>query len=448
MAAIPGAEPLSPMQLVYLTRELVDPDGRTNHCLLFWEVVGELDEAALTTAIGGVHERHEALRAAYRADPWPHAVVVDVPPPPLLVLDPAPSVAVAAQALRAELGEELFVADAEVWRAALAPVAGGRAVFGLVVHHIAFDGWSQAVLAADLGTAYLAAAAGSTPTWPSAAVGLAAARRAPTIGVGREEVQRRLDRTVAELTGVGELRWPGDVPPDAARRQVREVEVLLTPEQAVRVEAIAAAAGVTRFVVLLTAWYRALAAVTGSDDFAVGVPVAQRHAPGLEDAVGCHLTMACLRLRPGPVGGDNDELLRVARSAYRALAAQDVPLDAVLRSVRGNGTHRSPVFQTLFALQDNRLPVLPLAGVHTRLLRQRYLDLPLELHAEIWPTEQGGLTMVVSYLTTAVAPEVARRCAQAFAVELERLGRPRRGQGATARNVQSSSAGPGRRPGV
>jgi mycobactin peptide synthetase MbtE len=74
---------------------------------------------------------------------------------------------------------------------------------------------------------------------------------------------------------------------------------------------------------------------------------------------------------------------------------------------------RTPVFQTLFALQGNAEPRLELLRVRTEFLRQPYLDLPLELHAELWPQERGDVEMVVSFRLECVN--------EATAIELAKL---------------------------
>jgi hypothetical protein len=89
----------------------------------------------------------------------------------------------------------------------------------------------------------------------------------------------------------------------------------------------------------------------------------------------------------------------------------------------GSASRRPPSFQVLFALQDNRRPDLALDGVRTTFVRQPYLDLPLELHAEVWPAPGGGLTATVHHRADAVLTAVARDVAKHFAHRLQPAGR-------------------------
>ncbi|MFE1834068.1 amino acid adenylation domain-containing protein [Streptomyces sviceus] len=425
-----GATPLTPMQIVFLTRRLVTPTDLASHCLLTWTIRGELDRAALATAVDEVHARHEALRAAYIADPRPSAVLVDIPPPDLEELDEQPSVDAAVRTLRAELTGELDLASGEVWRTALVPVAGAEtAVFGCVVHHIAFDGWSESVLARDLGTAYTAAL-------PHAGGRAAGARTSPP-SLRQLHTQRALRHAlsdpaphrahlVAELTAVPELRWPPSPPGTTTADGAAPVVARIPASGLGAVDTLAAECGVSRFVVLLALWARSVAEATGQRDFAVGVPVAQRDAAGLEDVVGCHVTMLCLRLRGTALDGHAAAVRETGGIVARAFAAQDVPLAEVLTLVDPPRIGRPPLYQALFALQDSPAPDLELPGLRTAFLRQPYPDVPLELHTECWPDGTGGLRVQTTFRPAAVPPAVAREISEHFSDQLARLDRPDR----------------------
>ncbi|WP_422741429.1 amino acid adenylation domain-containing protein [Micromonospora sp. WMMD754] len=429
------AAPLTAVQVMQLTRELLNPADRTGHCLLSWVVEGDLDRPALARAIEAVHLRHESLRAAYLLDPEPAAYPDDVPAPALTVLPSHDRVDAARAAARAALAAPLAPEDARIWQTVLVPVdrpapAPATAVFGCAVHHVAFDGWSEAVLAEDLGTAYRAALAGAGPDRVTAALGagptLADLARAARARDRLAEPERRLAETRVDLAGVPPLRWPsldgddsgvgsdagaaptGAIVPAGGRRPPERVEARLDADALAAVDATAATAGVTRFVVLLALWAASVADVTGQRDLAFGVPVARRDDPALRRAIGCHISMLCLRLRDAACAGDRAAVRSVAAAVRQGLAAQSL-----------SGTHllgpagRPPAYQTLFACQDNAVPELRLPGARVTFARQPYLDLPLDLHAELWP-DSDGLRLEIAYHPTAVTAKTAHDLAKYF----------------------------------
>ena len=414
--AVPsGAQevPLTSMQFVYLIRHLVDPADLTAHCLLIWVMEGELDRAVLAAAVEAVHLRHEALRSEYVPDPEPTARVVDAGPPSLEVLLRQPTVDAAISALRLELARGLEPMEAEVWRTALVPVTQtGVSVFGCVVHHIAFDGRSESILARDLSAAYNAEArrVGDAATVPwSLATGYQG--YADRIAGVDPDLHRAY---VAELEGVPELRWPARATHLDAEAAVGHLEEMIPPESLQALDASASASGVTRFVALLSRWAAALAEVTHQDDFAIGMPIAQRFDEQTDAMIGCFITMVCVRMRGAAVAGGAAGMVETNKIVQRAFAAQDVPLAEVLETAGRAGRARPPVFQTLFALQDSAPAELDLVDVTSKFVRQPYLDLPLELHAELWPDDVGGLRLVVSYRADAVDVATVRACVDRF----------------------------------
>ena len=404
--------PLTPMQLVYLTRNLRDPSDRTSHCQLIWVVEGEPDRRALESAIAAVHRRHEALRAAYTPDPRPAARLVDVAPPALEVLPGQPSVDAAIAALRTRLAAPLEIGAGSVWRTALVP-AGASTVFGCVVHHIAFDGWSESVLADDLSRAYNAGRPlGASP--PS----LSTIHREYAEHLAQVDFPAQHAYLRGELPGVAALQWP--VGPERApwNRAPDLVEVVLPPAVVAGVDAGAAETGVTRFMLMLSHCAGSLAEVTGQRDFLVGVPVARRYGTVLDRVVGCHITMVCVRMRGAALGSGVAAVKKTGQIAARAFAAQDVPLADVLDLVERPPRGRPAPFQTLFALQDNAIPRLELGGLRTTFRRQPHLDLPLDLHTELWPEVDGGLRLTVHFRPEAVADATARAFAKRFTERL------------------------------
>ncbi|WP_207922517.1 AMP-binding protein [Micromonospora sp. KC606] len=414
-----AAVPLTAMQTVFLTRSLVDPADRTGHCLLTWTVQGRVDRAALAVAVSAVHHRHTSLRASYLPDPTPRTLLVEIDPPPVEELPGRATVEAAVAAVRDAFDEDLDVTVADLWRIALVPVGEDTTVLGIVVHHIAFDGRSQSVLATELGAAYhraLRRRDGDRPPIPLDVT----YRHCPveTDEAVVAEVQRR-------LRGVPELVWP-TLP--ARRPSGAPATGLVTAViQAATVDALgrrAATLGTSPYVALLACHGWAVATVTGHGDFLVSSPVSQRTSAETVDAIGCHITMVFVRMRGEMVDGDPSAVRAVAAAVAAARAAQDVPLGRILDLAGPQRPARPPIAQTLFALQDDPVPRLDLTDTTTRFVRQPYLDLPADLHVELWPGKGGELSLDVSFRVDAVARETAEAIACRLVERVDALVRP------------------------
>ena len=132
-----------------------------------FRVSGALDVEALGAALDDVIARHESLRTIFpdidgvplqevvpaAAGMWRRggAAVVSLPEQ-----DVAGEL-VALAGYRFDLSTEIPI------RAQIYSVGPERYVVGIVVHHIAFDGWSMAPMVRDVGEAYAGAAAGRRP---------------------------------------------------------------------------------------------------------------------------------------------------------------------------------------------------------------------------------------------------------------------------------------------
>ncbi|WP_345651841.1 amino acid adenylation domain-containing protein [Streptomyces siamensis] len=402
-----GDIPLTSMELAFLTRHLTAPQDRAGYCLMTWHLDGRLDQDALEAAIATVHERHQVLRTAFHVDPRPHAEVTDIPAPPLELMDARPTVDEAVDALRQLFDEPLEPQDADLWRTALVPLTETRGwLFGLLVHHIAFDGRSESVLARDLSDAYAGREPSAAPPTLAERARLTTAATAVTNAAGRTE------RIREELQDVPQIHWPEQ--PGAGEAGTGHLDVTVPAAETARLDAQGAALGVSRFVVLLSAWADTLAEVCGQQDFAVGVPVAERTVPGLEQTIGCLINMVPVRLRGDASGRGEDGIREIGRLVHQAFSRSDVPFTDIAQGIGPATPGRPPVFQSLFALQDNPPPGLDLPGVVSTHLRQPYAALPLELHLEVWPDAEGALDAVLSFRRDVVAEATALNLLKGF----------------------------------
>jgi len=386
-AAPAGAVPLLPSQIAQFLRAQIDPKDVSALCPLVWDYEGELDAEVLRAALGDLAARHEALRSSY--------VMLDVPAAQVAPeLDRIPLTRVEeSRDVLAALLLPLDLEGGEVWRAVLAP---GR--LGLVVHHVALDGWAAAVLAEDLSTAYQARQAGREPDFGVRAPGLAEIAEADAGQRAIADRSAQRDYWRRALEGAEDLSVPaGDGPPGLAA-VLRDVD-RASLEEAVRVQ------GVTETVVLLSAYAAAANRLTGQSDLVVGVPVARRTTGLADRAVACLMETVCVRLaEPGTSG--------VRRSLLTALANQDVPGHEVQRLSR-----RRPPYRVVAVVQDNPVPTLELPGTATKFVWTDTDQLDTDLLVELLP---GGV-LRISHQQDAVSGEFAVALAEGIVEEIGRM---------------------------
>lgn len=373
----PGTSaPLTTMQHSFLVRHLVSGADPENHCLLAWTITGALDVDALALAVQEVHRRHGYLHARYEA--YDEAVAVASDRPAEFVRLAANGLDEAGAVLDAELCRPFRLTEGPPWRAVLVRV-GDRWLFGVAVHHVAFDGWSQHVLTDDLSAAYAGCSPRPVPTPASTARTLRDLGAAADLAAQREYWTRAL----ADLP-------PLALPVPVEAHGPRSVSWQLDESVLAGVDLLAHEQGTGRLAVLMAAVSATLADHTGQTDFGVGVPVTGRGTESLERPVGCLVDMVCVRLR-------STSLADTAVAVRDALANANVPFAEVTRLAGGRRTGRHPLYQVIAAVQDSPVAVLRFDRCEVEPRSGHYLAWPIaELLVELFAAPGAPARLRVS----------------------------------------------------
>lgn len=295
---------------------------------------GPLDLAALDAAFGTLVRANEPLRTTYRLrDGSVAADVHDVGtvPPLRTPLLPTQTVAAAeAAALAAADRSCRFDLERDFpIRARVLEVRREQHILVLTMHHIAADGWSLYLLRTQLSQYYAAFARGEvpdpTPPRPEC-VELARAQQEWLLSPEADAQARWwLDR----LSGAA-LRPTGLRPAiDPTSTAMREHVVAIRAEVSADLRALAKQAGVSMFVVMLTAFTVLVERCLGCPNAVVGTLVANRPTAASSQVMGAHYNTLLLN---ADIGGDPslvECLLGVADRVLSALDRQSLPLPAL-----------------------------------------------------------------------------------------------------------------------
>ncbi|ORC12987.1 non-ribosomal peptide synthetase, partial [Mycobacterium kansasii] len=325
---------------------------------------GKVDAAALGVALADVAGRHESLRT----------VILSVQGTPRQLVLPAERAEFGWEVIdttgwpHARLGYAIedaarhsfdLASEIPLW-AKLFRIAKDEHVLVIVVHHIAADGWSVAPLARDLGEAYASRCAGQTPGWAPLPVQYADYtlwQRGNLGDVGDRDspLAEQLRFWEDTLAGMPErLQLPTDRPyPPVADHRGASVTVDWPARLQQRVRRVAREHNATSFMVVQAALAVLLSKLTGSADVPVGVPVAGRADPALDELVGFFVNTLVLRVE---LAGDPTVAEVLAQVRERSLAAyehQDVPFEVLVERLNPtrSRTHH-PLIQVLAAWQN------------------------------------------------------------------------------------------------
>ncbi|RSN11691.1 non-ribosomal peptide synthetase [Nonomuraea sp. WAC 01424] len=361
VAAPPTGSPVafSPAQRRMWFVEQLAPESTAHNIAMAERIRGPLDVAALRRALTDVVAVHEALR--WRVGSRDGIPDVTVAPPaevPLPVDDLSP--AELAAALEKEARERFDLAAGPLFRARLIRLTPDEHVLCLTAHHLVFDGWSQDVLFRGLSAAYRGEPV-EVPehTFADYVRWLRGNDDGQTLGWWRE----RLRDAPLVL----------DLPRDAARPPAQTFRGAscrgeLDAALGAQVAELAARLGSTPYAVLLAAFARLLAGLSGRDDLVVGAAYADRPHVAFESLVGMCVQVLPLRLRPR--GDFAEQVTACAAELGAAIRHRDVPLGQLLESLRlPRDLSRNPITQVMFNMYNFAQAHLELDGCESEPLR-------------------------------------------------------------------------------
>ncbi|MFI5617181.1 condensation domain-containing protein [Streptomyces sp. NPDC051567] len=389
---------------------------------------GRLDQGALVRALDEVVRRHEVLRSRIVVtDDVPHQITEEtgtfVPAVTDLTHLPFEQAQERARELvAADTATPFDLATAPMLRARLIRVASDEHLLLLVVHHIAFDGWSSSVLWQEFSAAYRAAVEGRPVVLeelPVQYADFASWQRSAQDGAALRD---QLDHWRERLSGRSREVFPPDRPrPALWSGRGDQVGIEIPAEFTDRIRALGSAHEVTPFMTLLAAFQVLMARCSGQPDVPVGTPISGRNRIEVEPLIGFFVNTLVLRTDLSGDPGFAEVLGRVRRCAVDAYAHQDVPFDRLVEEVRPErDLGRHPLFTVMFQMDE--VPALPadLPGLEVSAHQVPYTVVKFDVEVSL--TDRGDhFTGVVRYATDLFDRDTMRRLAQDYRSLLDHL---------------------------
>ncbi|MEQ1803696.1 MAG: condensation domain-containing protein, partial [Gammaproteobacteria bacterium] len=346
--------------------EQLESTGAAWNVRLPVRLAGPLDVRLLEAALDIVVARHESLRTTFgmRGGEIVQHVASSVQVPlERLTVPPAATGAVNGpgreERLRQLLGElaghTFDLHEGPLLRVFLVEVAADDHALLLLAHHIVSDAWSSGILFRDLAAAYDALTRGGSPRLPGLPVQYADFAVWQRDWLAGPELARQAYFWRAHLKGAPTLL---DLPLDHPRPRLQtwrgsRLSHGLPPELTARLKEVAAAEGVTLFMLLFAAFNVLLSRWSGQRDIVVGTPIAGRRRTELEGLVGFFANTLALRTRVDPAATFRQLLRQVRATSLEAFAHQDLPFEKLVEVLQPpRSLAHSPVFQVLFVLQN------------------------------------------------------------------------------------------------
>ncbi len=353
-----GRLPLSLQQEQLWVFETAYP-GRTAYLVpLRLTLRGPLDVAVLHRALHRILARHPGLRTQIVDGPDGPAqrihpeVALDLPVDDLSALAEPDRTRERDRIAAAGSARPLDLSRAPLLRARLLRAGPQDHELLLVLHHLIFDGWSNAVLVRDLRAAYRAELHGE-PADSGPTLRYHDYARWQHEWIGSEAGRRAADHWRRTLAGSRPLLLPVDCPYPAGLTFDGATEHRYFAAGLMdRVGAFARSVGTTAFVPLLAAVQTVLFRTTGQRDPVIGSALSNRQRPGLRDVIGCLVNVVPLK---ADLTAEQTfrQLVATDRGVVMdALEHQEMPLERIIDAVAAARLpNRLPLVQATFTMQ-------------------------------------------------------------------------------------------------
>lgn len=271
----------------------------------------------------------------------------------------------AAEQMRAAVGRPFDFQHGPMFRASLFQLGEDHHLLLLDLPHVNSDAWSMGVLTQEFFEGYRARLEGVAPVLPDLPVQYRDYARWQRSWLQGEVLEQLRAYWWPKMQGLAPLNLPLDFPrPPTLTFAGATVSCPFPPPLLAGLRRLAVQEDATLFMVLLTAFKVLLLRWTGTEDVAVGTPVAGRQTQGAEGLIGVFVNTLVMRTDLGARPTFREALGRVKETAVGAFSHQDMPfaqLVADLQSTRD--LSRSPMVQVMFNQINVPMPSRLLPGL-------------------------------------------------------------------------------------
>ncbi|WP_157752968.1 condensation domain-containing protein [Chitinophaga sp. MD30] len=224
----------------------------------------------------------------------------------------------------------------------------------ILLHHIAFDGWSVSILVRELTALYLSYAKGVKPVLPPLALQYADYAIWQRQYLSGNRLEKKIAYWLKQLKDVQPLAFPTDYPrPKEQIMSGREASLVCNDILKNALVTLSQEEGATLYMTLLSAFNALLYRYVSQNDICIGSPVAGRQQQQLESLIGFFVNTLAIRSHITGEMPFSALLQQVRQTTLEAYEHQDVPFEKIVESLGiERDMSRSAVFQVMFALQN------------------------------------------------------------------------------------------------
>lgn len=245
-------------------------------------------------------------------------------------------------------------------------LSNSQCYISIVVHHAAFDEWSADILLREIQEYYeyyLELKSGKSEicgihnkklNLPNLTIQYKDFTIWQRSYISGEVLEKQLGYWKQKLLGYETLNLVTDYQrPRSIDYRGGEVRFELESEISKNLRAVAKTLKVSLYSVLLAGYYLMLKVYSNQNDIVVGIPIANRHYPQVEDLIGLFVNTLALRIQIDSNLSIKEFIERIGCEVVAAQLNQDIPFEQLVSELAArNDTSRNPIFQVIFQMAN------------------------------------------------------------------------------------------------
>ena len=389
------------------------------HIPVLLELNSDFDEKNLTQSLQKLVVRHEALRTVYYdQEGIGYQRIISADNFALEVKD-LTNLSLNTEEIDSLISKESLkpfdLSKDYMLRATLVKESKEKNTLILVLHHIAFDGWSIPIFLNEFEALYNKGLQSFDEEYPGLDIQYADFSVWQRKYLSNDKFSDKLKYWESKLKNVEPLSLSTDYKRPAIQStdggvyhfEISEDEVLILEE-------LTRQNNSTLFITMLAVFKVLLFRYSGQEDICVGIPTANRDNKDIENIVGLFVNTIATRTYIDGSQSFIELLLSVRDSLLGDYEHQDVPFEQVVNKVvESRDRSRTPIFQVMFNLQNEDFRTLHLKGEEVQVVAKSYGVSKFDLEFGVLRTKDG-FSIAIEYCTALFKPSTIERMSKHF----------------------------------
>lgn len=369
--------PLSHSQQRLWFLEQFDSESKAFNIPAMLRLHGNLNRDRLTDAINETVRRHEVLRTTFAADGEESLQIVhenleiSMPFQDISEFRETEKEVFVMQSAREAAIHEFALNRLPLLKFNLLKLAAAEHILVLVMHHIISDGWSIGVLVSEISEIYTALEENRAPILSNLPIQYADYAVWQRENIESGKLEKQIEYWTEKLSGnLAVLDLPTDKPrPKIQLHHGASFRIELDEVTTSSIKSLAKSNDSTLFVTLLAGYKALLYRYSRHKEIVVGTSVAGRNYAETEPLIGFFLNTIVLRSNFSKSENFAGFLKKLRKTSLEAFENQDAPIELLIQRLkpeRNSGI--SPLFQTLFVMQNNQSFALKIGSLDAEII--------------------------------------------------------------------------------